>query len=202
MGFNGKVEHIPNFVKQNNFKPSYDWQEKSIYYLGRLSHEKGILTLIDAVKSIEVTLKIIGDGPSRMEVEDKIKNEAISNIKLLGYMSNKQLTDEMSKSMFMVIPSEWYENNPMSVIESFALGKPVLGARIGGIPELVKDNETGMTYESGNTAELTDKIKDMLSNEKRIRTFGQNARLYLENELCSEAHYDRLIKTYSAVLEK
>lgn len=202
MGFNGKVEHIPNFVKQENFNPSYDWQEKSVYYLGRLSHEKGILTLIEAVKGLDVTLKIIGDGPLRLEVEDKIKNEKISNVKLLGYMSSEQLKGEISKSMFMVIPSEWYENNPMSVIESFALGKPVIGARIGGIPELVKDNETGLTYESGNTSELADKIKDLLSNEKRIKTYGQNARAYLESELCAKVHYGRLMKIYSAALEK
>ncbi len=77
--------------------------------------------------------------------------------------------EKTSKSMFMVIPSEWYENNPMSLIESFALGKPVVGARIDGISELVIDNETGLTYESGNAADLSDKIKIMLSDEDRIK---------------------------------
>jgi len=200
MSFKSKIEHIPNFVKHENFNPSYDWQEKSIYYLGRLSHEKGILTLIEAVKGLDVTLKIIGDGPLRLNVENKIKIENISNVKLLGYMTSDQLKNEMSKSMFMVIPSEWYENNPMSVIESFALGKPVIGARIGGIPELVRDNETGLTFESGNTKELSDKIKILLSNDESLKVYGKKARSYVKNTLCADVHYDKLMKVYTAAI--
>ncbi|MCP4761576.1 MAG: glycosyltransferase family 4 protein [archaeon] len=200
MGFTGKVEHIPNFVKTEIFPPSYDWQEKSIYFLGRLSHEKGILTLIEAVKELDVTLKIIGDGPLRLEVENIIKTEKISNVKLLGYMSSDQLRDEMSKSMFMVIPSEWYENNPMSVIESFALGKPVIGARIGGIPELVRDNFTGLTYESRNIKDLSYKIKTLLFDEDSIKVYGQNARSYVEKTLCADVHYEKLMKVYTTAI--
>jgi len=201
MGFKNKIVHIPNFVKTDIYTPAYDWTEKSIYYLGRLSPEKGIHTLVEAVKGLNITLKIIGDGPSRQTIEHKINDEKISNIQLLGYMHDDRLRNEMSKSMFMVIPSEWYENNPMSVIESFALGKPVVGARIGGIPELVKENKTGLTYEPGNIPDLSAKINDMLSDKNRIKFFGQNARAYVEKELSAETHYERLMETYTFAIK-
>ena len=104
--------------------------------------------------------------------------------------------------MFLVIPSEWYENYPRTVIESFALGKPVLGARIGGIPELVRDWETGLTFESSNICDLKIKIGLMLKNNKKIPEMGGKAREYVEQELNSDIHYSRLIKIYKKAIEK
>lgn len=196
MGFKGKVFHIPNFVNIPDFTPVYDWTERSICYIGRFSHEKGVLTLVEAVKGLDVTLKIIGDGPLWGEVKDKIRNEGISNVKLLGYMNAGELKSEISKSMFTVIPSEWYENNPRSVIESFALGKPVVGARIGGIPELVQDGVTGYTFKSGDPRALAEKIRIMLSDEEKIKELGKNSRAFVERELTADVHYDKLMAVY------
>ena len=106
----------------------------------------------------------------------------------------KKLNDVIQNTKAVVIPSEWYENNPMSVIESFAMGKPAIGARIGGIPELIKENETGLTYKSGNAEDLANKINAMLSDENSLITYGQNARQYVENTLSADVHYKKLMK--------
>ena len=197
MGLKGEVVHLPNCVDVAGFEAGFEWQEKSIVYVGRLSHEKGVETLINAVKNIgDIWLKIIGDGPLKGVLEEKIRKENISNVAFLGYRAGKALHDEIRRSMFLVIPSEWYENNPRTVIEAFALGKPAVGARIGGIPELVRDWETGLTYTSGDVADLKEKITLMLKNKKKIPEMGKNARSLVERELNAELYYHNLMEIY------
>jgi glycosyltransferase involved in cell wall biosynthesis len=101
-----------------------------------------------------------------------------------------------------VIPSEGYENNPRTVIEAFALGKPAVGARIGGIPELVEDWETGLTYASGDKDDLKKKITLMNDNRDKISQMGKNARKLVEQNLNADIHYQNLIKIYKKALKK
>ena len=202
MGLAGEVVCLPNCVDTASFVPSFQWEEKSMVYVGRLSHEKGVGTLIDAAKGSGIKLKIIGDGPIKSELEEKCRNEKISNVSFLGYRTGGALFDEIKKAMFLVIPSEWYENNPRTVIEAFALGKPVIGARIGGIPELVRDGETGLTYTSGDVNDLKEKLSLMIANEDKISEMGQRARAYVEQELNADVHYEQLMDIYSRAFEK
>lgn len=202
MGFKGKIVYLPNFVRVEDFNPQYNWLESSIVYFGRLSEEKGLFTLIEAVKDIQgITLKIIGEGPLRERLELEVRNSGIRNIEFLGYKGGKELKEEIRKAMFVVYPSEWYENNPRSIIEGFALGKPALGARIGGIPELVKDNETGVTFESGNGEDLKAKIEYLRKNPNKIVEMGKTARVFVEQELNDEKHYEKLMEIYQKTLE-
>ncbi len=200
MGFKGRVEFLFNFVDVSAFLPFFDAEEKSIVYVGRLSYEKGIATLIDAVKGIDVVLKIIGDGPIKEELECKVEKEDISNVRFLGYRKGNDLQNEIRKAMFLVIPSEWYENNPRTVIEAFALGKPVVGARIGGIPELVKDGERGLCFEAGNVDDLRQKIEEMILSDSNRGEMGRNARRFVEEELNADKHYERLIDIYRSCM--
>ncbi|MBF0232962.1 MAG: glycosyltransferase family 4 protein [Desulfamplus sp.] len=202
MGLKGEVVYLPNCVDIDHFKPIYDWKEESIVYVGRISHEKGVETLIDAVNGFDITLKIIGDGPLKETLQTKVKMEGINNVHFLGYKTGSELHSEIQKSMFLVIPSEWYENNPRTVIEAFALGKPAVGARIGGIPELVRDWETGLTYVSGDVDDLRSKIQLMLDNKDRIPEMGQTARQYVERDLNSDVHYRNLMKIYELAMNK
>lgn len=202
MGFRRKIVHLPNFAMLNGFAPQYDPQEKTIVYFGRLSPEKGLVTLLEAVKDMaDINLKIIGDGPEREILKSKVKNEKLVNVKLLGYKTGEDLRREIQKAMFVALPSECYENNPCSVIESFALGKAVVGSRIGGIPELVKDNITGLTFETGNAEDLRLKIKYMLENPDRVIEMGKKARIFVEKELSADEHYDRLMEIYHKALK-
>lgn len=200
MGLKGEVAYLPNCVDVSGFEPKFEWQEKSIVYVGRLSHEKGVETLIDAVNGIDIKLKIIGDGPQKEYLEEKIKTEVIENVEFLGYRTGQDLHNEIRNSMFLVIPSEWYENNPLTVIEAFALGKPVLGARIGGIPELVRDWETGLTYTSGDATDLKEKITLMLESKEKIPVMGKNSRSLVERELNAEVYFQRLMEIYQSLI--
>lgn len=203
MGMKGEVVHLPNCVDLARFEPCYESQEKSIVYAGRLSHEKGVGTLIRAVKEIpSVRLKIIGDGPLRPYLEEKVRTGNIGNVAFLGYRTGQDLHDEIRRSMFLVAPSEWYENNPRTVIEAFALGKPVLGARIGGIPELVRDWETGLTHRPGDVNDLKEKISLMASNISNIYNMGQTARKYIENHLNTEVYYWEFMNILQKAAEK
>jgi glycosyltransferase involved in cell wall biosynthesis len=202
MGFKHEVVYMPNFVALEEFRPSYESSEESIVYAGRLSYEKGIATLLDAMKGLDIKLKIIGDGPLGDEYKSKAEREHINNVHFLGYRKNADLQHEIKKSLLLVIPTECYENNPRTVIEAFALGKPVVGARIGGIPELVRDWETGITFEAGNVNDLRDKIRSMLQNRERLREMGKRAREFVEKELNPETHYHMLMEIYKKAINK
>ena len=155
MGFKGRIEVLPNCIDVDAFIPQFGGEENSIGYFGRLSKEKGLVTLIKAVKGISgVRLKIIGEGPIRPALESLVSKEKVLNVDFLGYKGGGELEDEIRSCRFLVLPSEWYENNPRSVVEGFALGKPVIGANIGGIPELVRDSVTGLLFDAGNAQDL------------------------------------------------
>ncbi|MFN3739291.1 MAG: glycosyltransferase family 4 protein [Thermodesulfovibrionales bacterium] len=202
MGFKGKIIYLPNFVDVKNLQPSYNYEEESIVYFGRLSYEKGLETLIEAVKGLPIRLKIIGEGPLKGYLISKVKNERINNIDFLGYKKGNELEKEIKKSMFVVLPSEWYENNPRTVIESFALGKPVIGARIGGIPELVIDNETGLTFRPQSIEDLREKLLRLVNDKSGIVEMGRKARKYIEERFNPERHYEELMTIYKKAIER
>lgn len=206
MGFNKKIIHLPNFIDANKFENINGREERlenSVVYFGRLSQEKGISTLINAARKIvpEVLLKIIGDGYLRSSLEYKVKGDGINNVRFLGYMKGEALYQEIKRSKAVILPSECYENNPMSVIEAFALGRPVIGSRIGGIPELVRDKETGLTFEPGNAEDLREKIEKLLSDSSLSIAMGKNARRFVEAELNPERYYQRLMEIYMQVMQ-
>jgi len=202
MGLKGKIVFLPNFVNVEDFKPEFNWKENSIVYFGRLSGEKGLFILIEAMKGVDVNLKIIGEGPLKERLELKVEGESINNVCFLGYKSGENLKNEIKKSMFVVLSSEWYENNPRTVLETFALGKPVIGSRIGGIPELVKDGETGLTFETGSADDLRKKILYLINNPHKAVKMGKNARKFVEEKFNPEKHYQRLMEIYNYAISK
>jgi glycosyltransferase involved in cell wall biosynthesis len=202
MGFKGSINHLPNFVNTAEYTPSYSSEGDSIVYVGRLSEEKGVSTLIESVKDVDIKLKIIGDGPLMSRLQEEVRASGQNNVFFLGFKSGDELKDEIRNSLFSVIPSEWYENNPRSVLEAFALGKPVVGARIGGIPELVKDNETGFLFTSGSSGDLNCKIKLLLDKKPVLISLGKNARKFVEDGFNPETHYAGLMKIYETAVIK
>ena len=143
-------------------------------YIGRLSSEKGVETLITAASKLPYTLKVAGDGPLMHQLKEQYAEH--ENIEFLGHQNARQVATLLSRAKFSVLPSEWYENNPLSVIESLCAGTPVVGARIGGIPELLNDSN-GLTFASGNRNELADAIKtafDKQWNNSSIKNMAIN----------------------------
>lgn len=125
-------------------------------YVGRLSPEKGVETLLDVASKLPYTLILAGDGPLLDQL--KLQYSENHNIEFCGRLDARQVAELLSKARFSVVPSEWYENNPLSVIESLCAGTPVVGARIGGIPELIND-DNGIAFASGDRNELAGAIK-------------------------------------------
>ena len=208
-------------IRLNNFSCFADLSnEKSnienyFMYLGRLSEEKGIKTLIDATMKVflsgnndtgrynDYKLKIVGDGPLKEEMISYVKLKgAENNIEFLGHKSHEEAMDILKGSKFLVIPSQCYENFPYAVLESFALGKPVIASRIGGIPELVKNWETGLLVEPGNPELLSLKISFLLKHPEKAEVIGKNAREFVSREINSENHYLKLMEVYKLAIEK
>ena len=138
----------------------------------------------------------------RDELEKKAKHEKLSNIIFLGYQTRQQLIAEIRKAMFVVLPSEWFENNPFAILEAFASGKPVLASHIGGIPELVKDLETGFTFTPGAADELREKIQYFLTHPQFLAELGENARKFVEHSYCPEKYFHHLMHIYAFAIER
>ena len=198
-----QISYVPNFIVSENFQPQF---KKSGYfiYLGRLSQEKGIGTLIHAFQKIgsrNARLKIVGEGPLKSSLQALIAGD--ERIEFTGYLSGADLAEVIRGALAMVIPSEWYENAPMSVLEAFACGTPVIGARIGGIPEMIEDGVHGYLFDSGNATDLQEKLELMLDMaEERVRAMGRAVRLKVEAQYCSARHYDMLMDVYQHAIEQ
>ena len=193
-----KLVHIPNFVDVEAYAPAPTRQDHIVYF-GRLSLEKGVDTLIDAVRELPgATLYITGEGPQRAELEALA--EGADNVKFVGHVEQRVLRELVGGAMFVVIPSLCYENAPMSVYEAFALGVAVVGSRIGGIPELIKDGETGLLFHPGDSEDLRDKIQSMLADKPRAIAMGAKARQRAGNEFGAARHYDAVMRVYRGLL--
>ena len=169
--------------------------------MGRLSKEKGILTLIKAMKSLKsIDLYIIGDGPLRTEIEKSIEETGMSNVKLLGFKSGKELDSLICNCYLAVLPSEWYEIAPLSVLEAMACGKPVIGADTGGIPELVQHGRTGLIFEPKNFVQLSEQLNDLCSNPQKAMEMGMEARRRVEKDFGKEEHFEKIEGVYKKLL--
>ncbi len=166
--------------------------EREDYYVfvGRLSQEKGVETLLNVASKLPFSLKLAGDGPLRKKLEEQYAS--CKNIEFLGHQNAQQVAALLSRAQFSVVPSEWYENNPLSVIESLCAGTPVVGARIGGIPELLND-DNGITFASGNREELATAINQAYSADWHHSSIKETANA----RFSSEQHLQQILEIYS-----
>ncbi len=166
-----------------------------VLYFGRYSREKGIATLTEAAKQLpQIPFVFAGSGPMEEILSD------IPNIYNAGFQSGEALANLIRRARFTVYPSEWYENCPLSVIESQSYGTPVLGADIGGIPELIREGETGELFESGNTQQLKDKIFALWRDKKRSERYAQNCRNLMFHT--PETYLNKLMAFYTSGSER
>ncbi len=160
------VEHVSETQLTNTVDLPYD---RYVLYFGRFSKEKGVRTLIEAAKKLpDVNFVFAGSG----EYADVIN--ALSNATNVGFQTGVALNSLIANADFSIIPSEWYENCPFSVMESQQRLTPVLGARIGGIPELITESKTGWLFESGNVNDLAASISRIWNNPDQIRETTEN----------------------------
>ena len=204
--FKWTIDHLYNFSPLLHIiKEPIKQKSSYILYFGRLSKEKGIKTLIKAFAELkgEIKLKVVGTGSLEMELKKYIYDNNISNIEMVGHQSGDTLHKLIKEAFYVVVPSEWYENNPMTIIESYCFGVPVIGSRIGGIPEIIDEGETGFTYKMGNVDDLIITINKAvdLSKDEYI-TMKHNARLFAEKNFSPSHHYKDLMRLYNRTIEQ
>ncbi len=162
-------------------------KEDYVLYFGRYSQEKGIATLLEVCKELpHISFVFAGSGPLKEVVG------TVSNITDKGFRSGKDLQDLIAKARFSIYPSEWYENCPFSVMESQMLGTPVIGADIGGIPELIREGIDGDLFESGNVTDLKNRIENLWNDIDKQEKYTEN---------CKTLTYDS-IESYCKKLER
>jgi len=142
---------LPNFTEAQPVSVS---RKEHLLYVGRLSAEKGVDQFIRAVATTKVPAIIVGDGPERKKLEALAATLRVSNLSFLGSVLPERIPALLAEARALVVPSQWYENYPLVILESFAQGTPVIGSRMGGIPELVQDGVSGWTYDATDESAL------------------------------------------------
>jgi len=194
-----QVIHIPNFINLTHFEVSNIDKGYGMYF-GRLSEEKGVMTLLRSLRTTpDIPFYIVGNGPQELAMRQLVAEYDISNVSFLGFKSGDDLKRLVMESSFIVIPSEWYENCPMSILESFAMGKPVIGARIGGIPEMIQELTDGITFESGNADDLAEKMRVLWNDPCLRKIMGKNGRDKVASQYTPDKHYEQIMSVYNEV---
>ncbi len=196
-----KIQAIHNSIEMNDYNVKTQDDGYALYF-GRLSKEKGILNLINAfAKCNKGNLYIAGEGPEKENIEKIIKeNNLEDRVKLLGFLNKEQMTDATRKCKFVVVPSIWYENCPYSVLETLAIGKPIIGSNMGGIPELVIDNENGFIYNTVD--ELTEKMNTLFENKELVNQFSKKSKELAKQNYDREVYYNKLKQIYDKVIKE
>ncbi len=196
-----KTKHIFNFINISEFDGSYK-QGNGLVYFGRLSQEKGIKTLLEAMKQLPaINLSIIGTGPQEDAIKEFISNNNLNNVKLLGYKSGSELYGLIKDSRLVILPSVWYENNSIAILEAFAMAKPVIASDLGGNSELVQNGKTGFLFTAGNVADLKNKIS-INYNISELENMGKNARQFVEQNCSPEVHLKQILEVYQNLVIK
>lgn len=172
-----------------------------IIYYGRLSEEKGVLTLLKAMKAApEVSLKVLGEGPHRPVLERFAREHGLVNVEFLGNRASHELIPLVQNARYVVVPSEWYDNSPLVIYEAFSMGKPVIASTLGGMPELVDHEENGLHFPPGDVDALTERIRALWADPARCRAMGARAREKAEREFSPEAHYAKISGLYARLV--
>lgn len=186
----------PNFIDDpGNGKETRD---DFFLYVGRLSEEKGIRVLLNAFKLSDHKLKIIGDGPLQEEVESAAKER--NNIQYLGFQPKAVIMDNLKHAKSLIVPSIWYEGFPLTILEALATGTPVIGSKLGGIAEIVKDQFNGVLFEPDNEDSLIHALTELKAQD--IKVLSANARASYLEFYTPEQNYKMLMEIYKAAMNR
>lgn len=200
-----KIKSLPNFLTVNhNIDLSKIKKENTLLYYGRLSNEKGLFVLMEALKYIksDINVNIVGIGPEEEKLKAFIKENKIKNVSFLGFKSGQDLHSEIAKAKCTVLPSIWHEAFGLTVTESFGLGTPVIGSKMGAIQENIEDKVNGAIFESGNSKELAEKIDWIFSlDEQEYDSLVKNS-IEKSKEFDIDKYYTKIMDIYNEVISK
>jgi len=191
-----RVVYHPNCVEPDEYLPSYEG--KYVLSVGRLSHEKGLPTFLQAMLGTNIPVRVAGTGPMESSLREMAEKDG-GSIVLEGHCNGAKLADLYRNAAFVVVPSEWYENAPMSILESFAYGKPVIGTRIGGIPELITEGAHGYLVDPESPEQLRTVIRELWADRPAQSRMGVNARRLIETKFAQSTRTTSLLNIYDSV---
>jgi glycosyltransferase involved in cell wall biosynthesis len=195
-----KIFIKPNFMDASQTVPDYG-RGKYALFLGRLSPEKGIWTLVHAFRQLKgISLKIAGTGPMEGEVRSFLKENAVENVELVGFKSGRDKCQLLRESMFLVMPSECYETFGLAILEAYAAGKPVVASNIGSLPWLVRDGKSGLLFATGDGDDLARKIIRLSERPDEREAMGRFGRALVETEYGPQKNYELLMELFTKVL--
>jgi len=198
-----KVAHIPTFFNFQSISeaPEISYEPFALY-IGRIEPEKGLRTMVKAFEGTGFNLKIIGFSASGFddELKNYLKNKN-ENIEFLGRKSFNEIQDYLRKCAFTIVPSEWYDNFPNTILESYAFRKCVIATNIGSLKEMILNGETGLLFKIKDYGDLREKITYLFNNSDECRRLGSNAFARLSTEYSEKEHYTKLMKIFSSVIE-
>lgn len=193
-----KVVAKPNFVTDPGEPALPAGTGEHVLFVGRLAAEKGIATMMRAWEGLDVPLVVAGDGPMRPLVEASPS----PHVKAIGWRSSVEVAAEMGRARFLVMPSEWYEGFPMTLVEAFSLGRPVLVSRLGSMTEVVEDGVTGLHVNPCDPTDLAAKVRWAYDHPEAICEMGRNARAAYEDRYTAERNYAMLMDIYDAAIRE
>lgn len=202
-GIRTPIDAIPNFINPDSFSAVYE-PENHFVFAGRLVRVKGILTLLEAMRHVggDSVLNIAGAGELEPEMRQFVETHNLTNVRFVGHLGTDELASLVQRALFTVVPSEWYENYSMTVIESLACGTPVIGANIGGIPEQVRDGWNGYLFNPGDAIGLAGQIQKLLDDRDLAVEMGRRGRSQVETINGPEAHYEQTMVVYEKLLRE
>ena len=186
----------PNFVADPGTGGGSAPARSGALFVGRLSEEKGIHTLLGAWSSLDVCLRIVGDGPLLGAVDDSRNGNLIG----LGRQPPDDVAAEMIRACFLIFPSECYEGFPMTLAESFSHGLPVIASRLGAMAEIVEDGVTGLHFTPGDPEDRAAKVRWAAGHPEEMRRMGLAARRVYERKYTPEVNYRRLMTIYEQAI--
>ncbi|MEJ7556671.1 MAG: glycosyltransferase [Pedobacter sp.] len=190
----------PNYLMDGGFSTNPK-DHTYFLFIGRLTEEKGILTLLKAFENSNLWLKIAGIGPLQHLVEDYAQNN--SNIEYLGQQTREEIGNLLNEAEALIFPSIWYETFGMTIVEAFAKAVPVITSYLGNMKVIVSNQVNGLLFEPGNAVDLRNKVQDFTATPPKIKKrFRQNARASYENNYTSNLNSVRLMDIYSSCKPK
>ncbi len=193
-----KITVKPNFVS-----PDPGWREPAgdyAMYMGRLSAEKGCRELLQAWRDLAgISLKVVGAGPLRDELVDYAGRQRLTQVEFVDWLPREAALDVLGQSRVMVLPSTWYEGLPMTIIEAFACGVPVIASRTGAMAEIVTDGVTGLHFVPGDPADLAAKVRWAWDHPAEMAEMGRAARREYEQKYTAGRNYPQLLRIYESV---
>jgi len=189
---------IPNFIHLDSYEPNYTPGDYALFF-GRLAPEKGVDTLIKACAKSGTKLLIAGTGPDEEKLQ-KLVEETNADVEFKGFCKGQELHDLVRNARTIALPSQWYENAPISVLEAYGFGKTVIGADIGGIPEMIIDGQTGFLFDSGDVDQLADCLSEVTAkDDNELIAMGKFARQYVEENYSKELYLQRMLDLYQTL---